>query len=65
MIMEYWNDGIVGLSKDIAHSTFMSQTIITFNQQASLPKPIFPIFQFSSIPVGAKPLYIPVSAAYP
>ncbi len=58
-----WNNGIVerwnsGFSKDIIHLKLYVHSAFggPFTQYCSIPRPIFPIFQYSTIPIGAKPL---------
>jgi hypothetical protein len=51
-----WNDGIVVDKRILSIFNFIVNTIIALTQQSRIPKPIFPIFQHSNIPTGAKPL---------
>ncbi len=62
-----WNNGIVerwnsGFSKDIIHfklyrqDEFCHLPNIAVSSPSRRPRPIFPIFQHSTIPIGAKPL---------
>jgi len=54
--MEYWNDGILDFLKDIIPLLFFVKTKVANNPTFRFPKPIFPIFQSSNIPIGTKPL---------
>jgi hypothetical protein len=61
-IPQSWNNGIVerwnnGFSNDIIHfKIYRSAFGEPFTQYCSIPRPIFPIFQHSTFPIGAKPL---------
>jgi len=56
-IMEYWNSGMMeyGLLKGICLFYVIVDTNSATTQHCSIPKPIFPLFQHSNIPIGAKP----------
>jgi hypothetical protein len=52
--VERWNSGF---SKDIIHfKLYRQDEFCHITQYCSIPRPIFPIFQHSTIPIGAKPL---------
>ena len=64
--MGYWNDGIMVFLRILFNFNCILQTIIDINPTVQYPlrvigskswrsKPIFPIFQHSNIPIGAKP----------
>ena len=53
-IMEYWN---VDLNKElIDFVASLSRGILPIDQYAIFPEPIIPLFHYSIIPIGAKPL---------
>jgi hypothetical protein len=55
-----WRGGFhekTGLKKDVIQFQFYRSALGgPLSQNTNIPKPIFPIFQRSNIPIGAKPL---------
>jgi hypothetical protein len=54
--MESWNDGTTVFLKDIIRFNYIVLTVMPLTHHSSIPNPIFPIFQHSNLPIGAKPL---------
>jgi len=57
--MEYWNTGILEgwfLKGYYPFSILSSTQILPLTPNCIIPEPIIPLFHYSSIPIGAKPL---------
>jgi hypothetical protein len=55
-IMEWWNDAILVFKGYYPFLIKVLRPILQLTQHSIIPKPIFPVFQHSNIPIGAKPL---------
>jgi hypothetical protein len=54
--MEEWNTGRLVFKRILAISILSSTQILPLTQYCIMPEPIIPLFQHSTIPIGAKPL---------
>jgi hypothetical protein len=54
--MEWWNDAILVLKGYYPFLIKVLRPILLLTQHSIIPKPIFPVFQHSKIPIGARPL---------
>jgi hypothetical protein len=58
-MMEMWNNGMLFLKEDshfLRNSLKYQYEIFPMDQHPIFPEPIIPSFQYSNIPIGAKPL---------
>jgi hypothetical protein len=55
-IMESWNDGMMGFQRILSILNFIGRTHPADYLIMQYPKPIFPLFQHYTIPIGAEHL---------